>query len=140
MKEIKSTNTPNDLIRRQDAVKQFCNDCKGLDEPCEHHILCHTMKVLNSLPSADPKKGECKDCIWDECNYNKVDWDSEQNAGEWLEVEVFPEVYDIEGAKTWGSKMQCDQCGFRHMAIEGHMAQYHFCPNCGAKMEGGDDE
>ena len=46
------TNTPNDLIRRQDAVKQFCNDCKGLDEPCEHHILCHTMKVLNSLPSA----------------------------------------------------------------------------------------
>jgi rubrerythrin len=70
-----------------------------------------------------------------------------QNAdrphGEWLEVEVLPEVYDIEGIKTWGSEMQCDQCGFRHTAIEGHMAQYNYCPNCGARMtqyKGGDDE
>lgn len=55
--------------------------------------------------------------------------------GEWIEVEVFPEVYDIEGVKTWGSEMQCDQCGFRHTAIEGHMAQYNYCPNCGARME-----
>lgn len=57
-------------------------------------------------------------------------------TGEWLEVEVFPEVYDIEGVKTWGSEMQCDQCGFRHTAIEGHMGQYNFCPNCGADMRG----
>ena len=56
-------------------------------------------------------------------------------TGEWLEVEVFPEVYDIEGVKTWGSEMQCDQCGFRHTAIEGHMAQYNYCPNYGANME-----
>ena len=54
--------------------------------------------------------------------------------GEWLEVEVLPEVYDIEGIKTWGSEMQCDQCGFRHTAIEGHMAQYNYCPNCGSDM------
>ena len=58
-----------------------------------------------------------------------------ERTGEWLEVEVFPEVYDIEGVKTWGSEMQCDQCGFRHTAIEGHMAQYNYCPNCGANME-----
>lgn len=57
--------------------------------------------------------------------------------GEWIEVEVFPEVYDIEGVKTWGSEMQCDQCGFRHTAIEGHMAQYNYCPNCDADMRGG---
>ena len=59
-----------------------------------------------------------------------------ERTGEWLEVEVFPEVYDIEGVKTWGSEMQCDQCGFRHTAIEGHMAQYNYCPNCGADMRG----
>ena len=58
-----------------------------------------------------------------------------ERTGEWLEVEEFPEVYDIEGVKTWGSEMQCDQCGFRHTAIEGHMAQYNYCPNCGANME-----
>lgn len=60
--------------------------------------------------------------------------------GEWLEVEVLPEVYDIEGVKTWCSEMQCDQCGFRFTAIEGHIRQYNFCPNCGADMRGGDDE
>jgi hypothetical protein len=30
--------------------------------------------------------------------------------------------------------MQCDQCGFITYAIEGHMGQYNFCPNCGADM------
>lgn len=57
-------------------------------------------------------------------------------TGEWIEVEVFPEVYDIEGVKTWGSEMQCDQCGFKHIAIEGRITQYNFCPNCGADMRG----
>jgi hypothetical protein len=60
----------------------------------------------------------------------------DQQRGEWIEVEVFPEVYDIDGVKTWGSEMQCDQCGFRHTAIEGHMTQYNFCPSCGADMRG----
>ena len=61
-------------------------------------------------------------------------------TGEWIEMEVIPEVYDIEGVKTWGSKMQCDQCGFRFMAVEGHIRQYNYCPNCGARMLGEDGE
>lgn len=52
----------------------------------------------------------------------------------WIEVEVLPEVYDIEGVKTWGSKIQCDQCGFRFTAVEGHISQYNYCPYCGADM------
>lgn len=63
----------------------------------------------------------------------------ERKTGKWIEVEVFPESYDIYGNKTWSSKMQCNQCGFRHTAIEGHMAQYNFCPNCGARMKKGED-
>lgn len=65
---------------------------------------------------------------------------SEPKTGEWIEAEVIPEVYDIEGVKTWGSKMQCDQCGFIFTAVEGHIRQYNYCPNCGAKMKGADDE
>lgn len=65
---------------------------------------------------------------------------AEPKTGEWIEVEVLPEVYDIEGVKSWGSKMQCDQCGFRFTAIEGHIRQYNFCPNCGADMRGENHE
>ena len=64
---------------------------------------------------------------------------SEPKTGKWIEVEVFPEVYDIEGVKSWGSEMQCDQCGFRFTAIEGHIRQYNFCPNCGS-YNGGEEE
>lgn len=56
------------------------------------------------------------------------------DEGEWVEVEVLPEVYDIEGVRTWGSKMQCAKCGFIFTASEGRITQHNFCPNCGAKM------
>ena len=59
-----------------------------------------------------------------------------RKKGRWIEIEVWPERYDIFGVKTWASEMQCNQCGFRHTAIQGHMAQYNFCPSCGADMRG----
>lgn len=65
----------------------------------------------------------------------------ERKKGEWEEIEVIPEAYDIAGVKTWASMMRCNQCGFTTFAIEGHFAQYDFCPSCGADMrtEGKDD-
>lgn len=65
---------------------------------------------------------------------------AEPKTGEWIEAEVLPEVYDIEGVKTWGSKMQCDQCGFSFTAVEGHISQYNYCPMRGARMNGGEEE
>lgn len=32
---------------------------------------------------------------------------------------------------------QCSKCGFIHKFIDGHTAQYNYCPNCGARMESG---
>lgn len=63
----------------------------------------------------------------------------EQKKGEWEEIEVIPEAYDIAGVKTWASKMRCNQCGFTTFAIEGRFAQYNFCPNCGS-YNGGEQE
>lgn len=65
--------------------------------------------------------------------------ESEQCMGEWEEIEVISEAYDIVGVKTWASKMRCNQCGFTTFAIEGHFAQYNFCPSCGADMRGEQD-
>lgn len=63
----------------------------------------------------------------------------ERKKGEWIEAEVVPKAFDVNGIGTWASKMQCDQCGFITYAIEGHMGQYNFCPNCGADMRGNND-
>jgi len=63
----------------------------------------------------------------------------ERKTGEWEEIEVIADAYDISGVKTWASKMRCDQCGFITFAIEGRMGQYNFCPNCGADMRGKQD-
>ena len=32
---------------------------------------------------------------------------------------------------------QCSECGLIHDFIDGHTAQYKYCPQCGAKMDGG---
>ena len=54
--------------------------------------------------------------------------------GEWVEVVERTEQYDREGVKTWATLYQCSNCGFVLNAIEGHIGQYDFCPNCGADM------
>ena len=58
----------------------------------------------------------------------------ERKTGEWEEIEVIADAYDIGGVKTWASKMKCDQCGFTTIAVEGHFSQYNFCPHCGAEL------
>lgn len=59
--------------------------------------------------------------------------------GWWEEVKVMPEAYDIAGVKTWASMLRCSNCGFTTVAIEGGLAQYNYCPNCGARMEEKDE-
>lgn len=74
---------------------------------------------------------------------NKEVWEALRNAptvqadrphGEWVEVVERTEQYDREGVKTWATLYQCSNCGFVLNAIEGHIGQYDFCPNCGADM------
>ena len=55
--------------------------------------------------------------------------------GKWKQTEVVHECFDIQGFKTWGIKYMCESCGFKTIAIEGHFAQYKYCPQCGARMD-----
>lgn len=32
-------------------------------------------------------------------------------------------------------KGRCDNCGFVHVFIEGHVTQYKFCPQCGEQKQ-----
>ena len=146
--------TEGDLISREAVLSLFPNG-----------FYSGLASQIKSLPSAT-----CDDCIWHVCNYNKIDWDGEdgyisrrdaiKNAhfpviddagyevvrvddilalptaepktGEWVEVE------DYNGDIHY----QCDQCGDEFILIDGTPKDnnYHFCPNCGARMNGGEKE
>lgn len=53
-----------------------------------------------------------------------------ENKGEWIEKEVF------DGDVAY----ECSECGELFCLISGTPADnlYNFCPNCGAKMKGGE--
>ncbi len=56
--------------------------------------------------------------------------------GKWKQLAGVQECFDIAGIKTWAIKYMCESCGFQTFAIEGHFAQYNYCPQCGADMRG----
>lgn len=58
----------------------------------------------------------------------------EPRHGKWVDV-AKTEMYDKTGIKTWGIVYQCNLCGFIVNAVEGHIGQYNYCPQCGAKMD-----
>lgn len=64
---------------------------------------------------------------------------SAQKTGKWIFLECREPMYDIEGVKTWGTRYRCPRCGTIYSFVEDHMT-FAFCPNCGAKLEGEDDD
>ncbi|MDY6283082.1 MAG: hypothetical protein SPL40_08525 [Erysipelotrichaceae bacterium] len=59
--------------------------------------------------------------------------------GMWVDVDRM-QMHDLHGVLTWGNSFMCTECNFKTFAVEGHMSQYHYCPNCGARMDGDSDE
>ena len=55
--------------------------------------------------------------------------------GRWIVGDSLP-MHDIAGNLSWGNWYTCNQCEFKTYAIEHHITQYNYCPNCGAKMGG----
>lgn len=120
-----SRHMTDDSISRQAAIDAIANCTNCGDEKtlrayvAKHNLdngwtggILEAIDAIEDLPSAQP----------------------ERKRGEWEEIEVIADAYDISGVKTWASKMKCDQCGFTTIAIEGRFSQYNFCPNCGADM------
>ena len=126
----------HDLISRQAAIDKLKREEKIFYSPTG---LRYLIGAIRDLPSAQPEFTEQD--MRDEFNAGYACGmeaaQSEQKKGKWVEVTV-TDGYDKDGIKTWISVMQCNQCGFIVNAVEGHMAQYNFCPNCGAQMVRGE--
>jgi rubrerythrin len=82
--------------------------------------------------------------VLDEVQYRGFtirEWIEKITSGEYQPVKNgrwIPTEYDgyADGAPVW-DKWECSECGYEHSGEEDTLTS--FCPNCGAKMDGGAD-
>lgn len=105
-----------DYISRADAVKTVIRKCSPIcdwQDGTQHYPDC-VVAEINALPSADAVHGEwvCKEREYNDC--------------------------DGHYAYYW---YECSVCGARPPK-DTWKNEWHsnFCPSCGARMKGGDDE
>lgn len=101
----------DDLISRQAAIDAHCELC-DMNDKCIC-IYCKDIDMFESLPTAG-KKGK-----WEVCD-----------------------ILDYAQRPSGRKILRCPFCGyltgeFRSMVDYYHKLT-HFCPNCGAEMEGGE--
>lgn len=104
--------TMSDYINREDTIKAIES------ETYRHDYLDHVIDIIEDIPSADV---------------------APIRHGMWVDVDRM-QMHDLHGVLTWGNSFKCTECQFKTFAVEGHMAQYRYCPNCGARMDGESDE
>jgi uncharacterized paraquat-inducible protein A len=97
-----------------------------------NEILNLAIKALEQEPQSFKWCTDCKEYDQEKhcCHrYSKVVKDTvaeirqELKTGHWVGIDEYPH-----------EDYECDNCGFIHTFIDGHTAQYNYCPNCGAKM------
>lgn len=126
-----------DLIHRQDAI-QLIQRKAWMTRATKAQLIAS----IAQLPSADPGLDEwCTDCKeydrdrhccprWNRVIRETLNDMPEQKTGTWIYCE---DMCCVDGYR-------CDKCGFHvpwdytHKFID-FINDYHFCPNCGARME-----
>ena len=133
-------------------------DVEPLEDKLKEHIkkteselmlgaLSTFLRVLDITPTIDAVPATIDGALG---YLHKVGWIQEHDRimtadvapvrhGHWDVREPMP-MHDIKGNLSWGNWYVCTGCGFATTAIEGHITQYKYCPSCGARMDGDDDE
>lgn len=108
----------SDYIKKEDAVNHFEALANSLDTFEFRMAAIGAANELRKMPSK---------CF------------APVRHGHWDVREPMP-MHDIKGNLSWGNWYVCTVCGFATTAIEGHITQYKYCPSCGARMDGGEED
>ena len=123
----------DDLIRRIDVIEALKDNMveMGGDDFSEMGVHSDDIDaVINGIPAIEPKRGKWI-VVDTEVISVPVYWNKEQKES------------DEKGAGIQ-EKCKCSVCGrkvnFMGYKKLGVIKSFNFCPNCGAKMKGADDE
>ena len=154
----------SDFIRREDAIEAVCRTrCRDKAKGCPAHS-CIVIEEFDALPSADTDMSEYCDRLWkiayergkaEAVQHNKDAISREGLLKSWEELsprgrlefdQVIMTIPALPSAEPktgeWKPKNHhtdyCSNCGFEE--TQWRTADYNFCPSCGARMKGVDDE
>jgi DNA-directed RNA polymerase subunit RPC12/RpoP len=146
----------DDLIKRSDAIKALCDavDNKGNYEG-EWLYTDEFCKAIDSVPSADNEvigklktaienEEICKNCPTTERISGEnllgamalgfsYGMEADRPQGEWVTE------YNGNGWNDYWN-YTCSNCGKKYERADAVLYKANFCPNCGARMKGADDE
>lgn len=109
----------DDLIKREDAIEAL----KGREGIL--HDAYTAVAIIRAVPSADTDISEYSDKLWRNA-YERGKADRPQ--GEWV---LSSGGYGYIGNPVY----KCSACGWWD-----EQTPYNYCPNCGARMKGADNE
>ena len=119
-----------------EAVKALINSGISTDTDADREYVC---ECIDNIPTIEPKTKVIAQITFDEEKLREIvkkaverfkeEYEIEPKRGEWLEW------IDCEGEVFW----KCSACGQVSEASAADIL-YKFCPFCGARMKGADDE
>lgn len=122
---LRKEQTMKDTIYRYDAIKEIeAEACLGIVE-CQESWLIDRIKAI---PSVD-RPTDSHAVTYINALENRIkELEADRPQGEWIEV------YDgtVSG--------RCSICGWESHLYEDDVCGMPYCPNCGCRMKGADDE
>lgn len=105
-------NDKEDTILRSDAIEAISLRVRIPHDVASAQYANMAINAICSVPSADRPQGEWIDKGW------KGDWQ-----------------FETDGRGNCWYEYECSECGFHN-----HGTKSKYCPNCGCRMKGADDE
>ena len=119
-----------DLIKRADAIKAVSTPFDRKYWQYTARSIRDTVKALKDIPSAEPKRLEI--APEDLERLQGLGYAVESKQGEWIPYEA---PLNFGDGEYYVTEHKCSACGY----LWGE-PDYKYCPECGARMKGADNE